>query len=452
MGQVTGVPTLTDDLYHYTSADVGVDSVLSQMHFRMGLIESTNDPRESRPHYPMVTGSSTPEGPDLDALWVEADQLLRRTAKVACFTLDYELPEDSFDSEALRGYAHPALWAHYGGRHRGVCLRFSKSRLSARINETKAELGRIFEGSVDYVLSPLDDFIAEGLDLAQIGEFGLDAVVARFMERNHRALFFRKHLDWSNEYEYRWVLVEPSLRPVYLDVSGCLTGLVLGDAFPTTRLGAVQDLARDCGNIEVTQVHFQRGRPRRVPLPVFSLRYRSSPKRPGSYEERLGELAAAEEARAVAEESAAERASLAVGDVYATIQEVASRARQLHEVEVTSYPLAHAIPLAERRTAAGVSEQSSVYDQGSMCVIEALPKQSLTLVLAIAVQVMPDGQMRVHAAIELERWLPTRNIRDELWRSPPTSGSVEMCRLAIHAILAETDRAFRAFDQMREGR
>jgi hypothetical protein len=46
MGRVSDFPQLTDDLYHYTSAEVGVDSVLSQMRFRMGLIECTNDPRE----------------------------------------------------------------------------------------------------------------------------------------------------------------------------------------------------------------------------------------------------------------------------------------------------------------------------------------------------------------------------------------------------------------------
>lgn len=103
-GPVTDAPHLTDDLYHYTSADVGVDAILTQMRLRMGLIESTNDPRESRPHYPALAGGVEAGEPDLRSLWEEGDHLLRRSAKVSCLTLDYELPQEALDSDALRGW------------------------------------------------------------------------------------------------------------------------------------------------------------------------------------------------------------------------------------------------------------------------------------------------------------------------------------------------------------
>ena len=440
---------LTDDVYHYTSAEVGLDSVLCQMQLRMGLLESTNDPRESQPHYPPFRGSTEPGDPDLPVLWAEADNLLRRHAKVACFTLDYELPADFIDAEALRGYAHPALWAHYGGRHSGVCLRFSRRRLTARISDALSNQGWLFEGPVEYVADPLQDLTSEPLDFQQIREFGLDAVVARFIDRNHRTLFFRKHSDWSSEYEYRWVLVEPGPLPVYVDVRGCITGVVLGDTFPMARLGAIHHLASKWGNLEVTQVHFERGRPNLLPARAPSSSVQVSPTRPGSYGERVRALAEAEAARAEAESVAQETAGALLSEVYTAMGQIVDQGGNLPEAEATFHLSAHAIPVAQRSTAAGVSEHSSVYDRGAMCVIEALPKYSFTLVLSIAVQVFPNGTMKWHASIDLTRWRPTGNTVEELWRLPPTVGSAEGCRQAIESLVAESGDAFRAFDRAR---
>jgi hypothetical protein len=449
MGRVSDFAQLTDDLYHYTSAEVGVDSVLSQMRFRMGLIEWTNDPRESRPHYPTISGADS-DGPDLHALWQEADHLLRKSAKVACFTLDYELPREAFDSEVLRGWAHPALWAHYGGRHGGVCLQFSRRALSTRIAEAASDIGRLFEGAVEYVSDPLQDFISESLNLQQILEFGLDAVVERFIERNHRALFFRKHSDWSNEYEYRWVLVEPTPLPVNVNVTGCLTGVLLGDAFPASRVDAVHHLASKWGGLEVSQVHFQRGLPRRLPPPPApASAYQLSRRRSGSHEERVVALVEAEAARAEAALRAERESRSVVFEVHRTIQEIVEQARVLPDTEVAPHPSVYALPPEQRRTAAGVSNESSVLDKGAMCVVEALPKQSLTLVLAIAVQVFPDGRISLHSVIDLEIWAPNGNLREELWRLPATIGDAEVCQGMARSILARTDSAFHTFNERR---
>lgn len=126
---------LTDDLYHYTSAEIALDSLLAQMQLRLGLVEWMNDPREARRRYPNFQQSDGVSNDGVEDLWEEADHLVRRAAKVACFTLDYELPDSVLDCNALRGYAHPALWAHYGSGHAGVCLRFSRRALADRIED-----------------------------------------------------------------------------------------------------------------------------------------------------------------------------------------------------------------------------------------------------------------------------------------------------------------------------
>src|SRR5215218_9959612 len=206
-------PSVTDDLYHYTSASVGLDAIVAGMRLRLGLLEDTNDPRESRPRHPSISVDEEMDGDTAQEVWAEADRLLRRRAKLACFTLDYELPANSLDFDVLRGWNHPALWAHYGARHSGVCLKFSRQRLDAAIRTQLSGKGQLFSGEVAYYASHRQGTVLEPLNMSQIKEFGLDAVADHYINRYHHALFFAKHLDLSREYEYRWVLVDEDPLP-----------------------------------------------------------------------------------------------------------------------------------------------------------------------------------------------------------------------------------------------
>jgi hypothetical protein len=280
--------TLTDDLYHYTSSSVALDSVLAQGRLRLGLVELMNDPYESRPRYPnLAIAEGVPElGPDHTHTMEEADRLLRRGAKVACFTRDYELPDSVLNPSALRGYAHPALWAHYADDHRGVCLRFSRRALAERIHRELGPRGSVFEGAVDYPLEMPVRAQAMGLDVEQIHEFGLDVVVTRYIERYQRELFFVKHTDWAEEHEYRWVFVDPEPSPAYVTIAGALTGLVLGDAFPETRIDAVHRLAARF-DLDVTRLHFFNRWLHVWPVPEPAIGPPPVPRRSGSLASRI---------------------------------------------------------------------------------------------------------------------------------------------------------------------
>jgi hypothetical protein len=411
---VTVIPVLTDDLYHYTSADIGLGIVMTQMQLRLGLAEFMNDPRESRPRFPPL---EIPEGVSEDTrdLWHETDRLLRRAAKVACFTLDYEVLESVLDPQAQRGYTHPALWAHYGGRHAGVCLRFSRRALAERMREALTSRGQLFYGAVDYTSDLFSDLDASSLNVGQVNEFGLDAVVFRYIEQHHRELFFQKHSDWSNEQEYRWVLIDPVPLPAFVDITGCLTGVVLGDSFDEAQLEAVHHLAERSDGLHVSRVKFQNGRPNLVPVPLTPKTPRAS-LRPGTLDERVCLLAAAEaeaeEARARGEHVAAP----VVARIQSAVWQIAAQALQLTAVEVDVHRSITAVPPSERRTAPGVGRYSTEYESGAMCVVENLPRYSLTFVASAAVQVLAGGRLKLHAAFTLERWLSTGNEHEELWR------------------------------------
>jgi Protein of unknown function (DUF2971) len=414
---VTAEATLTDDLYHYTSSSVALDSVLPQMRLRLGLVEFMNDPYESRPRYPNLSlAEGVPElGPSHEETMQQADRLLRRVTKVACFTQDYELPESALNPSALRGYAHPALWAHYAADHTGVCLQFSRHALAERMRD-QLRIGSLFDGAVEYRPEVQGIAQAVGLDVEQIHEFGLDVVVTSYVERYRQELFFLKHADWAAEEEYRWVFVNQEPLPAYVNIAGALTGLVLGDAFPEARLDAVYQLANSF-NLDVRRVHFFNRWLHILPVAEPPISSPSPHRRSGSFDSRLQQLTEAESEAERASELGEQLAAPVVGQLEALMAQIAATAAALPEIEVALHGSAVAVPPAERRRAPGVPTYSWSYQKGVMCVVENLPRYSLTFVASAAVQTVAGDRIKLHAAFELERWLKDEpNERVELWR------------------------------------
>jgi hypothetical protein len=87
-----------------------------------------------------------------------------------------------------------------------------------------------------------------------------------------------------------------------------------------------------------------------------------------------------------------------------------------------------------------------------MCVVENLPKCSLTLVAAAAVQVLDGPRLRLHGVVTTEQWDPDGNRRAEHWRAAREVPADEAAA-ALSALLAELRAAVDAvrptFDEQR---
>jgi hypothetical protein len=382
-------PRETDDLYHYTSASVGLDSILAQMQLRVGLLELTNDPRESRARYPSLSLAAGVTVDDSMALMGNADRLLRRAAKVVCFTRDFELPDAVLHRDEMRGWAHPSLWAHYGGSHAGVCLRFSREALAVRIKRYRASPeGRLFAGAVNYDPNSFNNSALVNFSVEQIDEFGLDAVVIDFIDQYHRHFFFQKHPDWASELEYRWVMVDGRLLPIYVDVSGCVTGIVLGDAFPESRLDAVAKIAEEHG-LDVSRVFFRDGRVFRGPQ-LSPEKLRVSHRRTGGLQARVRALKRAERAATVARRNGEALAAPMLVRLGEAIYDLGVLARTTHDLQVETYGgRVTAIPPIERRRAPGAPVQTSKYESGYLCVVSKplVTPRSLGSLALVAVKI-----------------------------------------------------------------
>jgi hypothetical protein len=445
---------LTNDVYHYTGVDTAIYGILDRGAIRLGPYESTNDPQESRPKFPPLSSHHDHEPADNEVhqIWTHADWWLRRYVKVACFTQDFELPENALDENALRGWAHASEWAHYGADHGGACLRFDRTKLVEQFHAQMGSRGQCFDGAVAYPVQRFSGLPVDLLDLGQVREFGIDAVVSRYIEKHYEDLFFTKHHDWANECEYRLILNDQSLLPAYLDISDCLTGVFLGDAFPAERGEVIRHLMDRFPQIELVQLRYHNGRLLRTPTNCASDQLGLTPRRAGTMSERLEALRTIELQREQAKIEGATQMEAVLEGLRAVVSSAEASCQSWQCVAADVYPQATAIPPEQRSRKPGVLGEVVILESGSMCVVENLPKQSLTLTIALAAQLLEEGTVRLHGAIQLETWSATGNETSELWRETQEVPLVEavamIATLQLH-VDAELPLAKESFDSQR---
>lgn len=456
---VTAPRTVTGQLFHYTKAEAAVTGILATGTLRLSPYKLTNDLWESQPHFPML--SAHHDDHEFDSgfpLWDEIDRHLRLHTKVGCLTQDVSLPLGLFNPDVLRGWAHLSLWAHYGDGHEGVCLRFDRGKLIESFLKHAGPAAMAFHGPVEYPRSQ-DSPLTRGIDVGQVAEFGADAVALAYAEANKDTLFFRKHIDWDSEAEYRLILLNQSTEFDYIDIRESLTGVVLGSAFPQTSVQDLQEALRPYPNATVEQMHYLNRRPLCLlfqgfvtqPRPV-SAHSLPGPRREGSLSERLLALRTAETDAVVGRTAAA----LVAQEPLARLEEGAARlVSQLGlwpETDAAGYPHITAVPESMRARRPGVPGEVIQYERGVLCVVENLPRQSHTLVAAAAIQVLDGETLRLHGVVDIEHWLPDGNQHEELWRTRKevaVADAVESVHLLMDELANAVQAARIAFDRVR---
>jgi hypothetical protein len=127
----------------------------------------------------------------------------RLNARVASFTCDRKEGEPSSVPRADgRGYARPAMWSHYGDRHKGVCFALNRTSLETALQVQFG--GSTRYGNVEYTegVDPSDESrYAWDHHIIELGEEG--TVNKHFEDHGHK-LLFEKNDDWKAEREWRW--------------------------------------------------------------------------------------------------------------------------------------------------------------------------------------------------------------------------------------------------------
>jgi hypothetical protein len=254
-------------LYHYTTRTAGLGSILPSGQLRLGLFTATNDPREAKDWWFSLTcPTDAPSSDETMRIFTEATRLAKATSKVLCLTMDdhSRLPPD----EVLgRGYAHSRMWAQYAGGHSGMCLILDWKGLDQRLSKFLTGKGDLFHDAVRYGDSRARDVDAFNLDYDNIRQDGLESAVERQVRIHHSTLFFSKGLEWSSEFEYRWVLRNPTPAPEFVPIHGVLRGVVVGEDFPQSDNDALAYQCERLGVQAAGRITWRNGFPTVLPGP-----------------------------------------------------------------------------------------------------------------------------------------------------------------------------------------
>jgi hypothetical protein len=198
-----------------------------------------NDPRESRPRQ-ITTVSSGMLGPFGHSVTVEERRAveerldrLRRNVRVCCFTRDAAEGDPGTAKRVNgRGFARPALWAHYAKKHQGVCLVFERAALEREATDTFGD--RALPLEVHY--EPAFDETVAAADLVDFDQLDVDG----HFKNRVVATLGRKNADWEVEREYRIAVIDETEPACLLSVEGCFAGLVLGMDLSPSQLCLVE--------------------------------------------------------------------------------------------------------------------------------------------------------------------------------------------------------------------
>ncbi len=216
-------------VYHFTSMCSAL-KILASGTFRFSALSSLNDPIEHRVRRIQASGpiddESVPTFAEIVDLWEDAWDRTR----IASFVADDPSIEVPTGANAVknwrRGFGHPRMWAQYGGNHAGACLVFEREELGETISSiASAEVWHL-HGRVKYDNDVLNHEPAFARHETTRGE-AKQYVEGRF-EAEARRLLLHKASDWTDENEYRYlVLLRESERfsvPLFPALRAVLVG------------------------------------------------------------------------------------------------------------------------------------------------------------------------------------------------------------------------------------
>ncbi|MFC9699601.1 DUF2971 domain-containing protein [Streptomyces sp. NPDC056943] len=439
---------VTNQLFHYTKADTAA-VILRNHTLRLAPYNETNDLWETKPQHPHLIGPMPDDVNVSFALWNEIDRQLRMHTKIGCLTQDVLLDGDISNCDALRGWAHLSLWAHYGEMYAGVCLRFDQDKLVESFLKHAGPVSSTFHGAVRYLSSQNSPSVTGGISFGQVEEFGADAVALSYAATNKDALYFRKHIDWASESEYRLILLNQSADFALVDIREAVTGVILGTEFPRERLQDIKEALELYPDAKLEQLVYHGRRLYCEPfngLPEYPHQpptHEWSARREGSLEERLLALESAEAKAKVDRQEAASLVSDILPLFTEGASEIAQEVGQWSRIEARTLPKdPSAIPMGQRARKPGVPGEAIHYQHGFQCVVDHLPHTSHTLIAAAALQVLDGKRLRLHAVVSMEHMGEGGPRLEELWRDAREADAADAA-VAVTGLLSELTQAAR---------
>ena len=252
-----------DLVAHYTSKCKAIEHILPKQEIKFSSLGKTNDPYEFKAHWFGELGSLVPRSDQQNENPSECDIANQKYSEIKnCVTKQIKIFCTTKNSaNPFENYLLPSMWAHYGEKHGGVCLLFSKKELSNCLTKYQTS----YYGDVEKIEVNYEEFWhSRDYDCAastQIEPESLDDYVndkGKLFEhlKNHNFLDYlgRKHPNWQQENEHRWLVFSKNADDFFIDYGDALKAVVLGCEFPLLNhfLDPTPDLSAICTKLKGT--------------------------------------------------------------------------------------------------------------------------------------------------------------------------------------------------------
>lgn len=257
-----------DALFHYTKMSVAIEKILFTQNLKLSLLKNTNDPREYKF---MLFGTIWWGKDDISKLSDEAHPIINRILKNECKLLCFcsnEKPTMILNDGSLikdehtcsKGWSKSRMWSQYGEDHYGACLVFSKEQLEKELETKEPQIKDYKTGCVQYSQKYGIDFDAYTFDGNRLIKEGIEDHSYNHVMENYEAFFFRKHLDYRDEAEYRIVVFDSANKLEYLDISSSIRGIIVGDRTSEAYFPLINQFCKTL-DIESRKLYWDRGEP-----------------------------------------------------------------------------------------------------------------------------------------------------------------------------------------------
>lgn len=212
-------------LYHYTKFSTLVENILPMWRLLANNLENLNDPKENQIYFfPDQRISEAELSTTFKDIIPKVKHRILIDRRVLCFCQTKRMSYYS-----LFGYALPRMWTQYGNNHRGACIALDKKKF---IKENKKIISD--KGKVGYS----GGYIVPKLDIARISEFtDEDDFIADQIRKNRKELFFKKHMDWRGENEFRFFCKS---NQKYFSIADSIMAIFIGESVDDNYFPAIQ--------------------------------------------------------------------------------------------------------------------------------------------------------------------------------------------------------------------
>jgi len=233
------------EVFHYTKATTALENILFEGKLKIGQFKDTNDPKERGQYFldSFLNFPSNAGDQEFANLYTKLTDVATRIRnnewKVLCFSknhLDLDSGRVSFDENPfLSGGCLPGKWAHYDENHRGVCLKFNRSKLNVQIQTSLlAEECTVCSGDVVYDNQKILDGPNSFFDMDNIHNLNdteIEEKLKEYFIQYHERIFLVKSKDWENENEFRWLVYSKKDSPEFIPITNVLEEVFVGSDF-----------------------------------------------------------------------------------------------------------------------------------------------------------------------------------------------------------------------------